>query len=66
MSWHYQIRKRTIEGKASYDMVEMFDLPPGWTEESVGPYGETKDELLADLARMLHDAEYYPVFEEHV
>ena len=64
MSWHYQIRKRTIKGEASYDIVEMFDLPPGWTEESVGPHGETKDALLADLARMLHDAEHYPVFEE--
>ncbi len=55
---------RTINGAASYDMVEMFDLPPGWTEESMAPHGETKDELLADLARMLRDAEHYGVFEE--
>jgi hypothetical protein len=32
MSWHYQIRKRTINGDAFYDIIEMFDSPPGWTE----------------------------------
>lgn len=64
MSWHYQIRKRTITGEAFYDIVEMFDTPPGWTEERVGPHGDTKDELLEDLARMVRDAEHYPVFEE--
>ena len=37
MSWHYQIRTRTINGDAFYDIIEMFDSPAGWTEEGLGP-----------------------------
>lgn len=64
MSWHYQVRKRVVEGVTEYEIVEMYDGTPGWTDECVSPYGETLDELLTDITRMLHDAQHYPVFEE--
>ena len=64
MSWHYQVRKRVINGDAFFDMIEMFDGPMGWTKDSIAPCGDTKEELLADLRRMLADAETHPIFEE--
>ena len=64
MRWHYQIRQRDIDGALFFDIVEMFDGPIGWTEDSMAPSGDTPGELLADLERMLADAKRYPIFEE--
>lgn len=64
MSWHYQVRKRTINGDPFYDIVEMFEGPLGWTEASMSPCGETYEEIIRDLERMLWDAKQHPIFEE--
>ena len=53
-----------MDGKAWFDIVEMYDKPTGWTEDSMAPGGETKNDLITDLEMMLHDAKKYPVFIE--
>ena len=59
--WHYQIRRRVINGEKEFDIVENYDTIGAWTECGVSPIGNTKKELLVDLERMLEDAKKYPV-----
>lgn len=65
MSWHYRIRKRTINGKPWYDIVECYCNPiygpkgNGWTEDGMTPGGETRAILIRELETMLADAKKY-------
>ena len=58
MSWHYQARRRTLEGRYWYDIVEVYRRV-GATIDGVKPGGETKAELVAELERMLADVQRY-------
>jgi len=65
MSWHYQIRQRTMpDGSLFYDIVEVFTDPMGWTVDGVGAAGDSPLEVIADLRRMLADTERYPILED--
>lgn len=64
MSWHYQVRERTLDGKKWYDVVECYEDFNGWTESSMSPCGESKEEVIKLLEMMLSDAKHYPVLEE--
>lgn len=62
MSWHYCIRKKVVENKPWYDIVEFYDSSSGqswWAEDSVAPSSETRKGLLEVLEMMLKDAKHY-------
>ncbi|MEK9894921.1 MAG: hypothetical protein VW577_05360 [Pelagibacteraceae bacterium] len=62
MGWHYQIRKRRLNGELWFDMVEVYDH--GWTVDGIEPGGDTPEEVIRDLQRMLADAHAYPVLDD--
>lgn len=64
MSWHYQVRRRVINGEVWHDIVEVFLHPRGWTIDSMAPGGKTKAELIRELERMLADAKRYRTLVE--
>lgn len=66
MTWHYRARVREQgDGLPWWDVVEFYEhTPPSWTELGTGPGGDTKEELIADLERMLHDVKTRPVLVE--
>lgn len=64
MGWHYQIRKRSEDGMVLYDIVEVYENPRGWTVEGMRACGETVDEVIEDLERMVQDARAYPILDE--
>lgn len=67
MHWHYQIRRWRDTGSVYFDIVEVYhdDPPdaPSWTENSIAPIADTREELIETLELMLADARKYPVFE---
>lgn len=64
MSWHYQIRKQITAGHTWFDIVEVYDNPRGWTENSIVPAGESPEGVIEALEHMLADAKKYPVLED--
>ena len=54
MSWYYRTRRRKLNGKWFYDVVEYFK-PKSWTKDSIAPCGDTKKELIKCLEMMLDD-----------
>jgi len=52
MSWKYQIMRRKVGKEYVYGIYEVFSSPKGWTEECVGPQGETLEELRRDYEAM--------------
>lgn len=64
MSWHYQMRKRIIDDEEIYDIVEIYDQDNVWTMDGIAPIGNTKEELIQDLERMISDANKYPILED--
>ena len=65
MSWHYQMRRRTmLDGSLFYDIVEVFTDPIGWTVDGVGAAGDSPLEVIEDLRRMLDDTGRYPTLED--
>lgn len=65
MSWHYQIRKRIVNGKKEFDIVERYIKPDkGWTKKSIAAFGESKKEVVWVLKMMLKDAKKYPVIRD--
>ena len=65
MSWHYQVRRRVIDGEKVFDIVEKYGKSIGWTENSIAPWGESKKELIHVLEMMLVDAKMYPSFYDN-
>lgn len=61
MGWHYQVRKRN---DGYFDVVEVYEHPRGWTCEGCDPFGDSYEEVVEDLERMLKDAKAYPVLDE--
>jgi hypothetical protein len=63
MSWHYQIRRKSVKGSTSttpyYEIVEVYNRPYGYTEGPSSPLGESRRGLIRDLEMMLHDAKKY-------
>ena len=60
MSWHYQIRQRTLEDKTIwYDIVEVYTGELGNTIEGMKPEGESVEEVIHVLEMMLADAKKY-------
>lgn len=76
MSWHYRIFKcipKKIKGakvqpEPYYCIKEYYRTPfgTGWSKNPDYPQGETKKDLLEDLAMMLVDAKKYRVKVEHL
>ena len=64
MSWHYQIRRKEIDDTVLYDIVEVYTDPYVWTVQGMRPCGDTPEEVIIELQRMLKDAKAYPVLEE--
>ena len=68
MTWHYRARRREDKGCVWYDVVEFFEgsngIGEGWSKESVAALGETKEELVKDLQRMLDDVRRRPTVED--
>jgi len=64
MSWNYRILQVYDE---VYEMIEVYYDEDGniesWTENTVKPSGDSKDELAADIEMMLA-AQLLPVLEE--
>ena len=65
MSWNYRIVKHDEADEVYFQIHEVYydeknDIE-AYTEDTVHPCGETKEELISDLKNMLHDAEKYPV-----
>lgn len=58
MPWHYRIRKRILDKKPWFDIVEYFvsGKSRGWTKEGMAPEGETREEVIQCLKMMLKDA----------
>lgn len=63
MTWRYQAVHRVECGDDVYGVHEVYE-GHGRTEDPVSPFGETKEELIACLRRMLNDVETLPVLEE--
>jgi hypothetical protein len=59
-SWNYRIIRRKYEtGEIGYEIHEVYydeGKPWGWTENAKAPYGETPEDLIWCLERMLVDA----------
>lgn len=64
MSWHYRVRKRTIDGETVFDIVEMYKNPRVWTEDGMEPIGDTKEKVIQTLKKMLKDAKKYSVLHD--
>jgi hypothetical protein len=56
MSWNHRVCKETTHGEVSYSIREVFYTDAGavslYSFDPDAPYGETLDELRADMARM--------------
>lgn len=63
MSWRYRIRKRIIDGKPWYDVVEYYTTPLGksWTAGGMA-CGESKKEVIKCLRMMLDDCKHSNAF----
>lgn len=65
MSWRYRIRKRIIDGEPWYDVVEFYESRhPSWTQDSIAPGGETRDEVIRCLEMMLKDCKATKTFTD--
>lgn len=65
MSWHYRMRKRDFgDGVVWYEMAEFYPDLGVWSSEGESPLGDTPEELIKTLERMLADAKKYPVLED--
>lgn len=64
MSWHYQIRRRKIGKEWSYDIVEQYSKPLGYTVLGVAPTGESRTEVIKCLEIMLKDVKKYKTLTE--
>lgn len=65
-TWNHRVARRTVEGETCYGIHEVYYSDNGeirfWTLDPVDPFGETVDELRADLARM-YGATYKDVID---
>ena len=66
MPWHYRIRKRMINGKAWFDVVEFYTdgKRRGWTVDSMDPSGDSRHEVIRTLEMMLKDCKTTKSFTE--
>lgn len=62
MSWCYRARRNEDKGMVWYDVVEYYGEHT-YTIDGVRPTGETIEELIQDLERMLEDVKTRPVLE---
>ncbi len=64
MSWHYQVRRRVIDGEPWFDIVEVYGKTYGHTVEGMTPESETKEGVVRVLEMMLKDAKRYRTLVE--
>lgn len=57
---HYQIQEYECAGSKYYQIVEIYSYGAR-TENGIMPIGETPEELIQELERILKDAKKYPV-----
>lgn len=61
--WRYIVSKESsADGSEVYGIREYYPKY-GWTEQTVKPVGDTREELIADLKMMLQDAELGDVLD---
>lgn len=63
MSWHYQIQQFEDTGQDYYMVVEVY-THGARSLDGIRPMGETPQELINDLQRMLDDVRKYPVLKK--
>ncbi len=70
MSWNYRIIRHDKTDEVYFQIHEVYydekDDIEAYTEESVHPFGETREELISDMKTMLHDAEKHSVLSIRV
>jgi hypothetical protein len=59
-TWHYQIQERADMGQKFYDIVEVYS-DGSRTVNGIRPGGDTPEELIQTLERMLSDARHREV-----
>ena len=64
MSWHYQIRKRIVDGQTKYGIVEHVGGEWGYTEVNISAVSKTRQGLIITLEMMLRDARRYKTIVE--
>jgi len=66
MTWQYRVmRKQLPDGSYSYGIYERYKnigYGPGWTEDLMGPHGDTLEELKSDYEYM-GEAFNHPVLD---
>lgn len=57
MTWNYRIIKKSLSGKSTFEVHEVYYRPDGsiqgWTENSIIPTGDTVEDLKKDFSRQL-------------
>ena len=61
--WHYQARKKTIDGEVVYELVETFPDLNMHSEDAVTVIGDSKQDLADWLRRAALDVEKYDVID---
>jgi len=61
--WHYQARKKTIDGEVVYELVEAFPDINSHTEDAVTVQANSKEELARWLRIAADDVEKYDVID---
>lgn len=55
--WNHRITRQVVGDETVFAIREVYygaeDEVLGWTEDAVGPHGESYTEIVADLARMI-------------
>jgi hypothetical protein len=63
MGWHYAARKQVDGDGEHWGVVEVYG-PSLHTEDNMTPYGESRDELVNELKRMIVDLLQFPDVED--
>ena len=55
--WNHRITRQVVDNETVFAIREVYydaeNAVLGWTQDEVGPHGETWTEIVADLARMI-------------
>jgi len=67
MTWNYRMTRRSVppNGEHLYEVREIYygDGAMGWTEHPIAPSGETRQEFLNELMRIVTDCTVNPVLD---
>jgi hypothetical protein len=67
MTWNYRITRQRAGAEFEFTIREVYYDETGtvvtWTQDAVAAHGDTREECVAALARMMDDAESRPVLD---